>query len=51
MKKNFTTTSVAIMIYIKKLFGFILICSLTYTIGYSQELEPRAINNLPVGTN
>ena len=39
------------MIYIKKQIGFILICSLTYIIGYSQELEPRAINNLPVGTN
>lgn len=39
------------MIYIIKQIGFILICSLTYIIGYSQELEPRAINNLPVGTN
>ena len=38
------------MIYIIKQIGFILICSLTYIIGYSQELESRAINNLPVGT-
>ncbi len=29
----------------------LLLCSLTYFNGFSQELEPRAINNLPVGTN
>jgi hypothetical protein len=35
----------------KKQIGSIVICSLTYVFGYCQELEPRLINNLPVGTN
>jgi len=35
---------------LKKYIG-LLICSLIYFNGFSQELEPRAINNLPVGTN
>jgi len=35
----------------KKQIGSIVICSLTYVFGYCQELEPRVINNLPVGTN
>lgn len=39
------------MNYFKRQFGFILLCSLTYIVGRSQELEPRAINNLPIGTN
>ncbi len=39
------------MSFFKKQIGLIVICSLTYVFGYCQELEPRAINNLPVGTN
>lgn len=38
------------MVFSKK--GIILIfSSLIFTMGQAQELEPRAINNLPVGTN
>ena len=40
-----------LMIYFKKYIEVLILCSLTYIVGYSQELEPRAISNLPVGTN
>ena len=38
------------MIYFEKIVG-LLFCSLIYFIGSSQELEPRALTNIPVGTN
>jgi hypothetical protein len=36
---------------INKITIIFIICSLNYYTGYSQELEPRAMTNLPVGTN
>ena len=31
--------------------SLLVLCSLIYNNGLSQDLEPRAINNLPIGTN
>ncbi len=36
---------------INKAFIILILCSLNYYTGFSQELEPRAMTNLPVGTN
>ncbi|NOQ92977.1 MAG: hypothetical protein GQ552_09725 [Flavobacteriaceae bacterium] len=36
---------------INKALIFLILCSLVSFIGFSQELEPRAMNNLPIGTN
>lgn len=36
---------------INNTFIILILCSLNYCTGFSQELEPRAMTNLPVGTN
>ena len=39
------------IVYFNNQIGIAFLCSLSYIFGCAQELEPRAINNLPVGTN